>query len=264
MSKKKRKDEQFEFEEFIDGKPSGVEKEAYDEQLEISRPFDPEKIKVTKATRTIQLIVERIQHEEIDLEPDFQRRARIWDKQRKSRLIESLLLKIPLPVFYVAADSKENWSVVDGLQRLTTISDFCFGDFQLSGLEYLTQLEGCTIDTLPRNMHRRVFETELNVNIIEPGTPEEVMFNIFKRINTGGIPLNGQEIRNALNKGPVRKFLEEMRDLAAFQSATDGSINDNRMAARECALRFSNLSSKEKENCYMRLERIGRYILRPP
>lgn len=238
MIKKKSKSEPSEQEELIDGQPSGVELEPEDALLEISRPFDPEKIKVTKATRTIQLLVERIKHNEIDLEPDFQRRARIWDKQRKSRLIESLLLKIPLPAFYVASDSKENWSVVDGLQRLTTISDFCNGEFELEGLEYLTTLQEDTIHSLPRNMSRRIFETELNFNVIEPGTPEEVMFNIFKRINTGGIPLNGQEIRNALNKGPVRKFLEDLRDLEAFQKATDSSINDNRMAARECALRF--------------------------
>jgi hypothetical protein len=220
------------------GERTGVELEPEDELLQITRPFDPEKIKVSKAAKTISLLITQIDEDEIDLAPEFQRRARIWDIGRKSRLIESLLLRIPLPVFYVAADADENWSVVDGLQRLTTIHDFVKDAFKLSGLEYLTQFEGSCYDSLPRNMKRRIEETELVINVIEPGTPEEVMFNIFKRINTGGVTLNGQEIRHALNKGPVREFLNTLARSGEFQEATDGSVSDTRMAAQECALRF--------------------------
>lgn len=216
----------------------GVDEEAAEEGLAISRPFDPEKIKVKTVGRTIALIITRLRHGEIDLAPEFQRRARIWDVGRKSRLIESLLLKIPLPVFYVAADSEDNWAVVDGLQRLTTIYDFFEGKFALSGLEYLTQLDDRTFATLPRPMQRRIEETELVVHVIEPGTPEEVMINIFKRINTGGVSLNGQEIRNALNKGPVRELLQRLATSESFLKATDGSVRDDRMDAQECVLRF--------------------------
>jgi hypothetical protein len=226
-----------------DGEKTGLEAERADENVEVSldieRPFDPEKIKVVRETKTISLIVTRIDHDEIDLAPEFQRRARIWDIGRKSRLIESLLLRIPLTVFYVASDAEENWSVVDGLQRLTTIHDFIQNKFRLRGLEYLTQLVDCDFDGLPRSMQRRIEETELVINVIQPGTPEEVMFNIFNRINTGGITLNGQEIRHALNKGPARDFLRMLADSHSFKEATDNSVSDNRMAARECALRFS-------------------------
>src|SRR5690606_6211989 len=108
----------------------------------IEHPFDPSEIKVGRKIVPISSIVQRIDHDEIDLSPDVQRRARIWDPGRKSRLIESILLRIPLPVFYVAADLDENWNVVDGLQRLTTIYDFIKFDslnaFSLRGLEYLT------------------------------------------------------------------------------------------------------------------------------
>ena len=227
-------------EELFDGLPTGVEKEQPDENLEINieRPFDPERIKVIRETKTISLLLTRIDHGEIDLAPEFQRRARIWDIGRKSRLIESLLLRIPLPVFYVASDAAESWSVVDGLQRLTTIQDYCHDDFKLKGMEYLVQLEGCRFSSLPRNMQRRIEETELVINVIQPGTPEEVMFNIFSRINTGGITLNGQEIRHALHKGPARKFLQDLATGSAFSTATCGSVSDHRMAARECVLRF--------------------------
>jgi hypothetical protein len=216
-----------------------LEREAEDDGLVIENPFDPERIKVRTVSRTVDLIVRRIDHGEIDLAPEFQRRARVWDIKRKSRLIESLLLKIPLPVFYVAADEIENWAIVDGLQRTTTIYDFLQGKFALSGLEYLTRLDGKGYSELPRHIQRRIEETEFVVHVIEPGTPEAVMINIFKRINTGGVSLNGQEIRNALNKGPVREFLKELASSKEFLSATDGTVSDNRMDAQECVLRFS-------------------------
>src|SRR5262245_44506794 len=108
----------FEIEE--EEEQSGVEFEREELGVLIDRPFDPEKIKVKTKAALVDSVVSRIEHGEIDLAPDFQRHAGIWNPVRKARLIESLLLRIPLPVFYVAADSAENWSVVDGLQRMTT------------------------------------------------------------------------------------------------------------------------------------------------
>lgn len=131
------------------------------------------------------------------------------------------------------------WSVVDGLQRLTTIHDFLSDKFPLFGLEYLNQLEGMCFSKLPRSMQRRIEETSLVLNIIQPGTPDEVMINIFKRLNTGGLPLTGQEVRNALYKGPVRQFLADMVATEEFQRATDGRVSDDRMDAQECVLRFA-------------------------
>jgi hypothetical protein len=208
----------------------------------IEHPFDPSEIKVGRKIVPISSIIQRIDHDEIDLSPDFQRRARIWDPVRKSRLIESILLRIPLPVFYVASDLEENWKVVDGLQRLTTIYDFIKPDtknsFALKGLEYLTAYEGARFSGLPRSITRRINETELNVNVIESGTPENVMFNIFRRLNTGGLSLNSQEIRNALHPGPVRLFLLYLVEEPDFVEATGGSVRDDRMGARELALRY--------------------------
>lgn len=217
---------------------AGVELELEDPDLHIRKPFDPEKIKVRTENRVIEQIISRIRHREIDLAPDFQRLRGVWNDERKSRLIESLLLRIPLPVFYVAADEKDNWAVVDGLQRLSTMSDFISGDFRLSGLEYLTLFERAGYIDLPRAMQRRINETQLLIHVIDPGTPEEVMFNIFSRINTGGVRLNGQEIRHALHKGPVRDFLKELADTDAFLAATDRTVRKDRMADRECVLRF--------------------------
>lgn len=204
----------------------------------IDRPFDPEKINVKTEPKSLDLILKRIRHGEIDLAPEFQRRARIWPLWKKSQLIESLLLRIPLPVFYVSAARNDDWAVVDGLQRLTTISDYVDNQFDLNGLEYLKQMEGRRFQDLPRQFRRRIEETTIVIHIIEPGTPEDVMINIFKRLNTGGEPLTAQEIRNALVKGPVREFLRQLAIGEAFRQATDGTVGDNRLEAQECVARF--------------------------
>ena len=121
-----------------DDEQPGVEREVEDPQLQIKEPFDPEKIKVRTESRVIEQIISRIRHNEIDLAPDFQRLRGIWNVDRHSRLIKSLLLRIPLPVFYVAADDRDNWAVVDGLQRMSTMSDFAAGLLKLSrpGISY--------------------------------------------------------------------------------------------------------------------------------
>ena len=214
----------------------------------IRHPFDPEKIRVRTLSVLVDQLMSRVKHKEIDLAPEFQRLAGIWGPLQQGRLIESLLLRIPIPVFYVAADANDTWSVVDGLQRTSTIHDYVAGKFALSGLEYLTKFSKCRYEELPRPMQRRINETQLTVNVIEPGTPDAVMFNIFRRINTGGAPLNAQEIRNALHRGVIREYLKELADSKEFRAATDESISPRRMADRECVLRFLAFYTKPWES----------------
>ena len=207
------------------------------EGADFEHPFDPSRIKVRTITIVVAQLLARHKYGEIDLAPDFQRRPGVWKDIDKSRLIESLLLRIPIPVFYVAADEDEHWAVVDGLQRIHTIAKYVSGEFPLKQLEYRDELNGLRFADLPRSMQRRIDETQLTVNVIEPGTPPEVMFNIFRRINTGGEPLRAQEIRHALNPGPVREMLKELAESSEFRKAT-GGISSLRMADRECVLRF--------------------------
>ncbi|MDE2795473.1 MAG: DUF262 domain-containing protein [Gemmatimonadota bacterium] len=219
----------------------GVEREELDAEdgARIAEPFDPTKIRITTRQPSVDLVIERIREDEIDLQPDFQRAGNIWSRATKSRLIESLLLRIPLPVFYMAANADDNWQVVDGLQRLGALREFVLEKkLRLRGLEYLSQFETRSYDDLPRPMQRRINETQLSCHIIEPGTPPEVMYNVFKRINTEGKPLKGQEIRHALNPGPARDLLGELACSVEFLRATDRSVSPKRMADRECVLRF--------------------------
>lgn len=218
---------------------TGVEVEDMSGEERIIEPFNPSLIRVDTKTLTIDLLRSRIEYQEIDLAPGFQRKGGIWNDGAQSRLIESMLIRIPLPAFYMDATNDEKWLVVDGLQRLTTLKRFMIEkSLRLHGLEYLTQLEGKTYDELPRNYQRRITETQVTVYLIEKGTPEKVKFNIFKRINTGGLPLSAQEIRHALNQGEATKLLARLADSKEFKLAVDYGIRDDRMADRECVLRY--------------------------
>ena len=171
--------------------------------------------------------------------PDFQRKAGIWSDAAQSRLIESMLIRIPLPAFYMDASNEDRWLVVDGLQRLTTVNRFVIKkDLKLTGMEFLHHLSGMGFDELPRNFKRRINETQVTVYLIEKDTPPEVKFNIFKRINTGGLPLSFQEIRHALNQGVATQTLKKLAESDTFKKATFYGIRDHRMGAQECVLRF--------------------------
>lgn len=206
---------------------------------EIHEPFDPAQIRIETKSMTVDLLLKRIRAGEIDLTPDFQREGGLWKLREQSRLIESLLIRIPIPAFYMDATNEEQWLVVDGLQRLTVLKRFAIEQsLVLSQLEFLQQYQGKRFRDLPRPMQRRIEETQVITYLIQPGTPEEVKFNIFKRINTGGLPLSSQEIRHALNQGAATKLLRELAMLPEFLLATAGGIQDRRMSDREVALRF--------------------------
>ncbi len=213
--------------------------EANEEDVEIIEPFDPTKIRVVSKSMTIDLVLSRIKYNEIDLAPEFQRHADIWTNDAKSLLIESILIRIPLPAFYMDATNEDKWLVIDGLQRLTTLKQFVTDQvLKLSGLEYLVNLQGKTYEELPRNYQRRIQETEITIYTIEKGTPDEVKFNIFSRINTGGKPLSKQELRHALNPGKAPQFLAKLAELPEFTRLVRlRESRKKRMEDREFVLR---------------------------
>lgn len=227
-----------------EGFPIGVEAEQPIPEEQIEEPFDPAKIDVITRPMTVGLMLARLRRGVLDLSPDFQRLTGIWNETNQSKLIESLLLRVPLPTFYAAEAGEEAWVVVDGIQRLSAIARFAApelidaGPLRLKGLEYLTQYEGRTYPELPGALQTRIDETELIVHLIRSGTPEPVMYNIFARLNTGGRPLTPQELRHALVPGPVRALLRDLAGSDAFLGATQGTVKPTRMADREMVLRF--------------------------
>ena len=206
-------------------------------EVDIKEPFDPKDINITVEPKTMDNLVQRLKYKEIDLDPDFQRKGNLWGPDVQSRLIESLMLRFPLPAFYFDAESEDNWLVVDGLQRLWTLKNFVVDQtLRLRGLEILKDYDGKLYSELPRPMQRRIMETQVTAYIIKPGTPRAVKYNVFRRINTGGLMLNPMEIRHALNQGPAAEFLKSVSEGILFNQYI--SASDKRMADRELVLRY--------------------------
>jgi hypothetical protein len=218
----------------------GVEEELDDEEeyALITKPFDPSQIRVETKPLSLDSLLARIENDEIVLQPDFQRKE-VWKDDARSRLIESILIRIPLPAFYMDATDDDRWLVVDGQQRLSTLRRFVIEEsLRLKGLEFLDEFKGCSFSELPRQFQRRIRETNVTVYLIEKGTPSSVKINIFKRINTGGLPLSPQEIRHALNGPPVTLMLRDLSESIEFRDATRNKIPTDRMADREYITRF--------------------------
>lgn len=228
---------------------SGLETES-DEGSEIEVPFDPTKIDIIAKAMTIGSLETRLENGELDLTPDFQRQANVWNYKRKSRLIESIFLRIPLPSFYFSEDNEGTYAVVDGLQRLCAIFHFMkpkalatatgvqLAPLVLQDLQYLKELNGKTFDVLDRKFQRRISELEITANVIRANTPPAVKFNVFARLNQGGMPLNAQEIRNAIFPGVWRKRVKALAESEAFRKATDGKVRTERQQDVELVLRF--------------------------
>lgn len=213
-------------------------------------PWDPKKIRITTKSFTLREIVTQIEDGEIDLSPDFQREY-VWRPRQRTRLVESILLGIPLPAFYFNQSEDGSYQVVDGVQRLTTIREFMRGNHTLSrvDLEYLKDLDEVDYGNLDSVLVRRFRATQIVVHVIEPQTPDEVKYDIFNRVNTLGSPLSAQEIRHAMSGDRSREFLRTLVEDDRFDAATESQYwrrdangeqirNSARMANRELALRF--------------------------
>lgn len=218
---------------------AAVEQENTSSGGDVKQPYDVAKLKMEPRSLSVFQMLRKIQRDEIELNPDFQR-AFVWDNEKKSRLIESILIRIPLPPFYLDATRPDKWAVVDGLQRLSTLRDFCDDEFILTGLQFLTELERKRFSELS-NAHRILIEddTTLQCYNLMPGTPAAAKYTIFSRVNTGGMVLTPQEIRHALTQGAATPWLRQLvqKTNGAFHRVTEGSVGTLRMGDRELAVR---------------------------
>lgn len=216
----------------------------------MQEPFNPAEINIISKPDILRNIIERLNHDEIDMNTDFQRHAELWNNQKMSRLIESILIRFPLPAFYFDASDDDRWLIVDGLQRLSAVKKFVIDQkLRLHGLEYLKEFVGKKYDDLPRTYKRRIDECAVTLFLIQPGTPEAVKYSIFRRINTGGLVLNDQEIRNAMAKPAVRKYLGALvADDFLIKTIGDQSrrMVDQEMVLRYLAFRFMKYEDSKK------------------
>lgn len=214
----------------------------------ITVPFDPNLIRIRRDPFILGELIDKIEYDEINFQTSFQRESDLWDAGKQSRLIESVLLRLPLPAFYFDEIIEEHtkfgqqkliWQVIDGLQRCSAFNNFIVNKtLKLEGLEFLSQFDGCSYSDLPRELQRRITQTPITVYIVEKGTPDEVKFNIFKRINTGGLILTSQEIRHAMNQGIPAEYVSYLAQMQSFKMATCGIIPTYRMEDRDFITRF--------------------------
>ena len=215
----------------------GIEKETEEEIEETEYPYRSEDIRIDQKMLSLFQVNRWISSDVLTIRPEFQRNF-VWDIKRKSLLIESLMLKIPIPAFYLDEDEEGMKTVIDGMQRLSTIHDFLQDKFKLRGLQYLKQCEKKTFSQLEPKYRYRIEETQLAVNILDAKCPKMVKFDVFRRINTGGMTLNAQEVRNIMATPDTRKLLRAMADSESFLRATNGRMSDKRMGVQELCLRY--------------------------
>ena len=185
--------------------------------------------------RTIHDVIRRIEQSNYVMDPDFQREF-IWPEDKQSKLIESVIMRIPLPVFYMAEDDEGRMVVVDGLQRLTTFRRFISNELKLK-LPDRDELNGRKFSELPSKITNRIEDCNLIFYIIDSKVPEQARLDIFERVN-GGVPLSRQQMRNSLFMGKGTRFLKAEAQTALFLQATGGSLNSKTMRDREFVNRF--------------------------
>lgn len=198
----------------------------------------PAKVDFNKEQYSIFDLIRKIKdYDEIILQPDFQRNAKVWDNKKAIRLIESILMGIPLPLFYFAEQDNGKLAVVDGLQRISVIKEFFENEFSLKKLTYLTDYNNKYFKDLPREAQARIERYQIQANVISAKTPEKIKLDIFERINSGGSPLNKQEMRNAMYLGNSTKLLKELAESKEFINSLSTKIDSKRMRDRYIILR---------------------------
>lgn len=190
---------------------------------------------IRKDTRTVHDVVRRIGKGGFVLDPDFQRDF-VWPLDKQSRLIESVVMRIPLPVFYLAEDSDGRTIVVDGLQRLSTFRRFLDNEFRLN-LPHQDFLHKKKFEELTPKLQNRIEDCNLELYVIDSHVPERAKLDIFERVNSGEV-LTRQQMRNCLYTGPASLWLKKEVERELFVGATGKSLNKKTMRDREFANRF--------------------------
>lgn len=199
---------------------------------------------------TAKHLVDMVVENQIQIAPEYQRRF-IWDDVRQSQLIESLLLGIPIPSLFLATNEDSTWEVIDGLQRLTsllnfvnpalrprTVNDEVFSPLVLSGLDKVKSLNGASFADLPSNMQLNLLTRPVRITVLNDRSDYKVRFDLFERLNTGGITLHEQEIRNCVYQGPFNDFIKSCAADARLERIIKRTDRHARGNTEELILKF--------------------------
>ncbi len=201
---------------------------------------------------SVKEIISLVKDNVINISPDYQRKFR-WDKERQSALIESILLGIPIPSIFMATNANGTWEVIDGVQRISTMLNFVLDEqdsfrenednmsipLKLTGLAKLKSFNGMEYKDFPQSLKYDFLLKPIKVITLSDKSDSLVRFDLFERLNTGGIILSDQEIRSCIFKGRFNDFLKEKSNNTDFANSikiTESQKNDG--SKEELVLRF--------------------------
>lgn len=219
---------------------------AYDECIEI----DPlrRRIYTEKSDPRISALYDDYKKGKLILQPDFQRYF-VWDKSKASKLIESAILGIPLPIIYLSEEDGDREYVIDGQQRLTSFFSFIDGEFpksrdekvefKLSGLKVITEINGKTFKELDDNLQDKISSYSVRTITFDRESNADLKFEIFERLNTGSVQLNDQELRNCMYRGPYNELIRKLSQYPDFKYLLNIKSAERRMNDIELVLRFA-------------------------
>jgi len=236
------------------------DEELVEEESVLDVPPEYRDLQATERKMTVGQLADLYSKDKLNLQPEFQREY-VWDDKRASRFVESLLLNLPVPPIFVAENEDRSLEVVDGHQRLQSLFGFLralttardkfvpasFRALKLKGLEVLDDLNGCGIQHLTPSQRDMLMEHKLTVIAIPKSADPDLRFALFERLNLGSVPLNPQELRNCIYRGPYNDLIREIASEARTLSLLGRKGPSKRMRERELVLRFFTLLHRRTE-----------------
>ena len=223
--------------------PTKRQQELEEDLFGASAEFAAKSLQIQKADFTVNSIIDKINRNKVNLRPSYQREY-VWTVRTASKLVESLMLNIPIPTMFFHEVDGGCLEVVDGKQRLTSVWSFIQGEFpdgtkfKLKGLEVLDELNGKTFEDLPEELKERILDHPLNVHTISRQSQPDFVFEVFERLNMGATQLNEQELRNCIYQGLYTDLLCELAEDEHLLSCYRSNQPHLRMKDRELILRF--------------------------
>lgn len=244
-----------------------LEPESEDEQPMIKPDDRP--VTSQSSDWTISALRDKLDRGHLDLQPKFQREY-VWESRPElpSRLIESLLLEIPIPPIYFGKVAEGRLEMIDGQQRLKTLVDFVSNKFPLRKLHSMASLNHKFFKDLTKSQQEKILDSPIRSIVIDAAGNTDLRYEVFERLNRGSMMLNEQELRNCVFRGPFNELLAELEKDLYWRKAKGGDTPEKRFKEREMILRFfafaNRLSSYTGSLKRFLNEYVGQYAPREP
>jgi hypothetical protein len=234
-----------ELEPELEGEPLEVEDSSDETELEAGITPPDRRLITQPYDLAVSDLVTQVRENSLKLNPVYQRRY-VWDDKKASKLVESLLINVPIPVCYLAEERDSTRTTIDGQQRLRSLFRYLGNEFPLKGLEVLPDLNGKRFQQLTERQQRLIKNRTIRCIVISEDSDPDIRFDVFERLNTGSVALTAQELRNSVYRGNFNDLLHELASSDAFSRCVGGRV-DTRMTFEELLLRFFALDDQLRE-----------------